>query len=1098
MAINEQGRPKNNKVDDYLKKLDWRVNENANNGNPTFSGLMLYLANTEIANYALEHIYPKHISDAHRNANIHIHDLAYTIVPYCLGHSLEKLIKEGINKIPGKASSAPAKHLSSLMIQMVNYLGCMQMEAAGAQAFNNVDTYLAPFVKIDNLCYDEVKQYMQQLVFNLNIPSRWGSQSPFTNFTFDIKCPKDMQHKKAIVDGKNQKFTYGECQKEMDMINLAFIEIMQEGDSDGQVHTFPIPTYNIDENFDWDSPITDKLFEMTSKYGTPYFANYVNSGMKSSDIRSMAILGTQNVIYKNQHGRISRNEIRNVVSQWIKADKKPNYKMLMNGKFVDIIDMFEVPYEKYDKYIKLTLDNNTEQSFSYQHKCAVIRDNEYKEIESQDLKKGDYFLISNNAYDETNIGTYETGKVVGYYLGDGWIHNENEIILAINVNKENIIEDLKAYFTNLGCLVNPEKIQDSKIYKVHIHGKQAIGLIRQFINGKNAKTKRLNCNVWDTSKDFRKGLVDGLQATDGYPKENNIMHTTNKKLINDLVELCNSIGIITKVRINKNNKRKFKKDDDYESFISYKLNYISKYNKKELEFGEFTLIPIVKVEEKESKATKVYNFTVDTKEHLYELPNGIITHQCPLTKHTRVPYKFTNQKYKIGTIENIYEQYAENTDLKLWTNQGWRKAKPVKMPATKILKITLKGNAGGDDIVVNMGINHLQPVLNVGTVPAKHLIIGDFLPFSRKPFKARYEYEYRKIVDIQELECTDENLYCFEVDSEDHLFMLDNGLMTHNCRLRLDLSEIRKRGGGFFGAGDETGSIGVVTINMPRLGYEAWDEKDFYEKLDKLMDIAKESLDIKRKVVNRSLESGILPYIKRYLPKGFQNHFSTIGIVGMNECCLNLIDKPIYTKKGQKFANEVLDHINKRLSEYQVNSEQKILYNLEATPAESTSYRFAKHDKEKYIGIKTAGTSDNPYYTNSVHLPVGHTDDIFELLELQDELQTKFSSGTVIHLYLGEEIDNPKVTKELMKKIMYNYKLPYVSVTPTFSTCVDCGYIKGEVEKCPTCGKETLIWSRVTGYWRPISSYNIGKKQEFKDRLYYDLDKSMENKDGNK
>lgn len=728
-------------VEKYLEKLDWRVNENSNNGDPTFSGLMLYLANTEIAKYALEKVYPENIANAHKNADLHIHDLAYCNTYYCSGWSLKTLIKEGINKIKGKASSAPAKHLSSLMIQMVNYLGCLQMESAGAVAFNNIDSYLSAFVKVDNLSYEKVKQYMQQLVFNLNIPSRWGSQAVFSNFTFDIVCPEDMRDELAIVGGVEQDFTYGQCQEEMNLINQAFMEVMEEGDSDGQIHTFPIPTYNIDKDFDWDSPITDKLFKMTAKYGVPYFANYVGSDMDSSDVKSM----------------------------------------------------------------------------------------------------------------------------------------------------------------------------------------------------------------------------------------------------------------------------------------------------------------------------------------------------CPLSKDTMLPFKVESERVKVADIDYIYRNYKDEI-IKVWTNEGWRIGKPTQMEMTKVYKITLQ-----DNIIVKMGENHLQPVLNEGIQKAKDLIIGDWLPFCKKPLKSKSEYEYRKIINIEEIETTDKYLYCFEVDSEDQLFMLDNGLITHNCRLRLDLSELRKRGGGFFGAGDNVGSIGVVTINMPRIGYLSKSISEFFEKLDKQLLLAKESLDIKRKVINKTLESGILPYTKRYLKAKFTNHFSTFGIVGMNEALVNFMGKDISTQEGNSFANQILDYINKRLSEFQRTSPDEILYNLEATPAEGTSYRFAKHDKEKYPEIITAGNSDTPYYTNSVHLPVDYTDDIFKVLELEDELQSKFTSGTVLHFYLGEQVENPKVLKELTKKIVENYTLPYFSFTPTFSTCIDHGYIKGEVYNCPQCNKETLIWSRVTGYLRPVSSYNIGKKEEFKDRKCYKI-----------
>jgi len=582
-----------NKIDSYLSQNDWRVKENSNS-TYSFSGLMQYLANTNIAEYTLNETYPKKIANAHRNCDIHIHDLGYGIIPYCCGWSLEDLIKEGINKVPGKASSNPAKHLSTLMIQMVNFLGCMQMEAAGAQAFNSVDTYLAPFIKTDNLDFKTIKQCIQQLVFNLNIPSRWGSQSPFTNFTFDIKCPDDLKNKKSIVGGIEQDFTYGDCQEEMDMINIAFMEVMEEGDADGNIHSFPIPTYNITSNFDWDSKVTNTLCAMTAKYGIPYFANYVNSDMEPSDTRSMC------------------------------------------------------------------------------------------------------------------------------------------------------------------------------------------------------------------------------------------------------------------------------------------------------------------------------------------------------------------------------------------------------------------------------------------------------------------------------------------------------------CRLKLDLRELRKKNGGFFGAGDLTGSIGVVTINMPKIGYIAKNKNDYFKKLDRMLLLAKESLDIKRDKCNQMLNSGVLPYMKRYLNNGFNNHFSTIGIVGMNESCLNFLGVNIGSSEGNTFANEILDFINGRLADFQ--EQNTILYNLEATPAEGTSYRLAKHDKEDFPDIITAGTLDIPYYTNSVHLPVGYSNDISEILNLEDEMQTKFTSGTVIHFFVGEEIESVDIVKQIVNKVCNNYKLPHFSITPTFSTCMNHGYIKGEKYVCPICSSPTLVWSRIVGYYRPIQHWNVGKQQEFKEREYYKME----------
>ena len=887
---------KTNLIDSYLNKEDWRVNENANS-DTTFSGLMAYISTSEIAKYTLDNIYPPDISNAHKNGDMHIHDLGYGFIPYCCGWSLGKLIKEGINKIPGKASSAPAKHLNSLMIQMVNFLGCMQMEAAGAQAFNNVDTHLAPFVKKDNLSYAAVKQYMQQLVFNLNIPSRWGclsedselltidgfkpyylvkqgehiatynmkkqkveyypirkmnvydfrgelvrfcsdnldilttpnhrnvvrwigkfeeeifysnqlfesplsfsipyyekeghvmvnkykfskigekslykyngkvwcptvengtfvakrsgkifvtgnSQAPFTNFTFDLVCPEDMKNEKAIVCGVEQDFTYGDCQPEMDLINRAFIEIMEEGDSDGQVFTFPIPTYNIDKNFNWDSPIVDLLMAATSKYGIPYFANYVNSDMKSSDVRSM---------------------------------------------------------------------------------CPIAAD--------------------------------------------------EKVLVMVETEEE--------------------------ILNVHLSIKTIFDL------SKNPKTK-----------------------------------------------------------------------------------------------------------------------------------------------------------------------------FKVKTPNGWVNARPNEFDSTTVYKITFS-----NELSVRFGENHIQPVLNDDTKELFDVLTKDLKTGYKVPFYSDNECLLYEIIQIEKIDYDFDKLYCMEVEGDSKYFLLANGLLTHNCRLRLDLREIRKRHGGLFGAGDQTGACSVVTINLPRIGYLSKNKEELYKQLDNIMDLAKESSDIKRKHCEKSLETGLLPYMKRYLKNGLNNHFSTIGIVGMNELLLNFIGKDIGSKEGNELANEILDHMNERLSIYQEESPDHILYNLEATPAEGTSYRLAKIDANSFSNIITA-SDETPYYTNSVHLPVDYTTDIFELLELQDNLQTKFSSGTVIHIYLESAVENPQVTKKLIKKISENYKLPYISITPTFSTCPEHGYLKGEVFNCPICGKNTLIWSRIVGYLRPIKSWNKGKRQEWCNRIQYKI-----------
>ena len=580
-------------VDNYLQINDWRVKENST---VTYSvgGLILSNSGAITANYWLSEIYDPEVAEAHRNADLHLHDLSM-LTGYCAGWSLKQLIQEGLGGVVGKITSSPASHLSTLCNQMVNFLGIMQNEWAGAQAFSSFDTYLAPFVKVDNLTQKEVKQCIQSFVYGVNTPSRWGTQAPFSNITLDWTVPRDLADQPVIVGGRERDFTYGDCQKEMDMVNKAFIEIMIEGDANGRGFQYPIPTYSITRDFDWSESENNKLlFEMTAKYGTPYFSNYINSDMEPNDVRSMC------------------------------------------------------------------------------------------------------------------------------------------------------------------------------------------------------------------------------------------------------------------------------------------------------------------------------------------------------------------------------------------------------------------------------------------------------------------------------------------------------------CRLRLDLRELRKKSGGFFGSGESTGSVGVVTINLPRIAYLAENEADFYARLDKLMDIAARSLKTKRTVITKLLNAGLYPYTKRYLGT-FDNHFSTIGLIGMNEVGLNAnwLRKDLTHPETQAFAKDVLNHMRERLSDYQ--EQYGDLYNLEATPAESTSYRLAKHDKAQYPNIITAHEGGTPYYTNSSHLPVGYTEDVFAALDVQDKLQTLYTSGTVFHTFLGEKLPDWRAAAALVRKIAENYELPYYTLSPTYSVCADHGYLAGEQFTCPICGRKTEVYSRITGYYRPVQNWNDGKSQEYQDRKTYQV-----------
>lgn len=585
-------------VNGYVKVEDWRVRENST---VTYSvgGLILSNSGAVTANYWLSEIYDEEIAEAHRNADIHIHDLSM-LTGYCAGWSLKQLIQEGLGGITGKITSAPARHLSVLCNQMVNFLGIMQNEWAGAQAFSSFDTYLAPFVKVDNLSYSEVKKCIEAFIYGVNTPSRWGTQAPFSNITLDWTVPDDLAELPAIVGGVEMDFKYKDCKPEMDMVNRAFIETMIEGDANGRGFQYPIPTYSITKDFDWSDTENNRLlFEMTAKYGTPYFSNYINSDMQPSDVRSMC------------------------------------------------------------------------------------------------------------------------------------------------------------------------------------------------------------------------------------------------------------------------------------------------------------------------------------------------------------------------------------------------------------------------------------------------------------------------------------------------------------CRLRLDLRELRKKTGGFFGSGESTGSVGVVTVNLPRIAYLSANEDEFFARLNHMMDIAARSLKIKRGVISRLLGEGLYPYTRRYLGS-FDNHFSTIGLIGMNEVGLNAnwLRADMTNEKTQEFAKKVLNHMRNRLSDYQELYGD--LYNLEATPAESTTYRLAKHDKKRWPAIRTAGKpGDTPYYTNSSHLPVDYTTDIFDALDIQDELQTLYTSGTVFHAFLGEKLPDWKAAAALVRTIAQNYKLPYYTLSPTYSVCKTHGYLAGEVKTCPHCGAKTEVYSRITGYYRPVQNWNDGKLQEYANRKEYDIAHSV-------
>lgn len=926
-------------IKEYESQADWRVKENSNT---VYSGggLKNLLAETAMAKHILNSL-PNNLRKLHTEHLVHYHDLGNGNMVYCCGWSVKEILERGLGVDSRFPMSSPAKHFGTALEHILNHCFVSTQEAAGAMAYSSVDVFLAPFIKEDELTYKETKQLIQRLIFSLSQKYRTGLQSPFSNITLDLEPTGSMKSMNVIVGGKELDYTYSECHREIDMFNKAFCEVMSAGDSTGKPFSFPIPTYSLTKEFDWDSERAKNIFEMAVKTGIPYFSNYVNSDMNPEDARSMAVLGSEEVIYMEEDGRISRNEIRHLVSSYI--NKKTNYKMLMNGKFVDIIDMFKVPYENYTNYVSLDLSNGLTQKFSWQHKCLVLRDGDLQNVESQDLKTTDKFLLSDASFSETNIGDYRSGKILGYYLGEGCLRtsSDSQITFAININKLDIVSDIEEYFTPLGCEVKSIKCVDDNIYKVHVYGALSSGFVKNYIKGTKATTKGVSSNIFNTSKSFRNGLIDGLFTTDGCEKEHILMHTTNKKLCKDLIHICNSIGRHIKYRVNTKNTRYFKKDkSDLETFTSYELKFKTKSDKVNYKGDLYTLVDIAKINFLDaSKINTVYNFTVDTDDHLYELPNGIITHQC--------------------------------------------------------------------------------------------------------------------------------------------------------CRLRLDKRELVNNGGGLFGAGEKTGSIGVVTLNLPRLAFIAQNrynlkvilqtlklprktqrelrkcKKDIRKRFLTLVEYcmigAQEYLVIKRDLIERNLARGLFPYTKVYLDD-FSNHFNTLGIIGMNEALLNMkYDKGIMSMNGKQFAEDTLDFMLDKLKDFQeAHSEyytekygysKGLLWNLEATPGEGTGYKLAKYDTEYFKGkniVSNGRTDIDPFYTNSTWIP---QDDpinkhLFDALDHQDSLQKKYTSGTVFHVYTQGLLTWQK-GRDIIRKACENYEMPYYSLSPTITVCPLHGRLDKEYDYCP-------------------------------------------------
>jgi len=916
-------------INNYIEETDWQVNENSNMAY-SLQGLNDYVSGFVTKRYWLNKIYPKEIRNIISSGDFHIHDLGY-LASYCCGWDLMDLLMKGFRGVAGKIETTPAKHFRVALGQIVNFFYTLQGETAGAQAFSNFDTLLAPFIRYDKLNYKQVKQAMQEFIYNANVPTRVGFQSPFTNITMDLVVPGHLKNNPVIIGGKPQKETYKEFKKEIDMLNQAFAEVMGEGDASGRVFSFPIPTYNITKDFDWNNPALKSLWEMTAKYGIPYFSNFINSDMSPDDARSMCPLdGKEKVLIKSSRGRdLEYSSIKNI---YYGNSKKQEYKIYSQGKFVK---------GKFNSFpnqemIKVVLVNNHEIKISKQHLNFIMRNEKSKQeiLKGKDLEKNMYLPYSLKKF-KGDGGNKDLGYFIGAFAGDGSFDTDTSVVFSLeNERKKHVINKLKNIGTEyFGAHFTEKQDSKTKLYTLKVHSKAAVGLCKDFIAEKQ-REKHYEEKLFSMSLEFRQAVLKGHYDTDGGNR--NRIYTSSLKMVESLNFLSATLGTTTSIY-------------------------------KDSRQGRFGNEP---------------NYAV-------------------------LIYQLNRKKYG-----NIWFKKGD----KLWV----------------------------------------------------------------------------RIKEIKKLK--KEMAYCFEVKDDEPIFTVGTtGILTHNCRLKLDNRELYKRGGGLFGASPSTGSVGVVTINMPRIGYLSKTKKEFFDRLKRLMDLAKESLEIKRKTIEKFTEKGLYPYTKYYLSEVkkmrgnyWGNHFSTIGLIGMNEALLNFMNKNITTKEGNRFAQNILDFMRDRIIKYQEKTDN--LYNLEASPAEGTAYRLARMDKQKYPDIITAGDIE-PYYTNSVHIPVNYTDDLFEVLKLQDNLQKKFTGGTVIHGFIGEKILDPEIAKNLIKKVFTKFHLPYFSITPTFSVCPTHGYIAGEHFICPKCTIEQPceVYSRVVGYLRPIQQWNKGKQEEFKQRKEYKL-----------
>ena len=1099
------------KIDQYLEKLDWEIQENANLAF-SLQGLNHYGVSYIVKKYWLNKNYPKEIREANESGDFHLHNLD-TLGVYCAGWDLYDLLLKGFGGVSGKVDTLPAKHLRSALGQVVNFIYTIQGEVAGAVAFSNFDTLLAPFIRYDSLNYSQVKQALQEFMFNMSVPTRVGFQNPFSNITLDLKPSSTFAKQPVIIGGQPQKETYGEFEEEMKMFDKALYEVYLEGDKNQRVFSVDSDCLCPIKNSEKIKlvKIGDYIDNLMEKKKPIYIKknNCQVLDIRDLNIKSLGIMDGK--INWQKVNFLVRHPSDNLLKIWtqggfnIKVTPSHSVLVLKNSQ----IQNFEASKLQKGDYLvapkSVPLGDNKISKISLveefikkgREKGIYIRNifnkdgkrlrqpRVYKNsighlsvfplgwivnnINNLDLSKAKINLAGSNIRISNYLQfTKELVEFLGWYCAEGSAEKNEKyggISLGFNLSKEKkrayyIKRLAQKIFGNISIVIR--EIRERNLIEVRIHSKLVRRIIIEVFEIKNKKGKKVPQIIFELCPEMKKIFLNAYFKGDAWLTKNIVVNSISRELIYGVSTLLKQLNIFHTLteylwkgtprwRINIWHNRKLEPKDSYTiSKVPIKESGLEEIVEKILERNPYY---------RDSLKRKYKN----SKNRIFK--QFKISH-CNSTSFEKVKKLIEIAKKEKFEIPSALKKIENNNLLFL-------KIKNIeKVPSTNGMVYDFSTES--ENFVADQFLVH-------NTFPIPTINITKDFSWDEPAFDGIFEASAKYGINYFA------NYIHSDMDPSDTRSMC--------CRLRLDLRELYNRGGGgLFGAGALTGSIGVVTINMPRIGYLSKTKKEFFEKLGKIMDLAKESLEIKRKVLENYIEKGLYPYSRYYLEgvkkmkgKYYANHFSTIGLIGMNEALLNFIGENIALKRGRKFALEVLDFMRERLVKYQ--KETGSLYNLEQTPAESTSFRLALKDKEKYPDIITAGTKEVPYYTNSSQLPVNYTDDVFEAFKLQDELTCKYTGGSVLHIFLGERLPSGDMVKKLVQKVFSKFHLPYITITPTFSICPSHGYLNGEHFECPKCTikQPCEVYSRIVGYIRLVSQWNIGKQTEFKERKEYKI-----------